>query len=79
MNAKEKKILQENPCKPDCPRRRGGCAIDCPEWAAFVADRQQIYAARKAKAETCCNTYAHNRDNLRRQRDKQHHSRNKRR
>lgn len=59
MNAKEKKILRENPCTPDCPKRGAGCAIGCPERAAFVAGRQEVYAARAKTAETPRTTYGH--------------------
>lgn len=48
----------DSPCydkktKTDCPRRCGGCAVNCPEWAAYVAERNELY---KQRARDC----AHN-------------------
>ena len=40
----------------DCPRRHSGCAIDCPDWAAYCAERDKGYEKRAdeilAKAAT---------------------------
>lgn len=33
----------------DCPKRHSGCAINCPEWAAYCAERDKEY---KKRAET---------------------------
>lgn len=38
----------------DCPRRHSGCAIDCPDWAAYVAERDKKYDQR---AENVQNTF----------------------
>lgn len=73
MNAKDKKILRENPCTPDCPDRRGGCAIGCQRRAEFVAGRQQIYAERKAISERCCKTAGRRECDRKRARYKQRH------
>lgn len=59
MNAKEKKILRDNPCTPDCDRRGAGCAIGCKERAEFVARRQEVYAARAKTSETPRTTTGH--------------------
>lgn len=40
--------------KTDCPRRHGGCAIDCPEWAEYVKKRDE--ANRKRYAESNANS-----------------------
>lgn len=73
MNAKEKQILRDNPCTPDCPRRRAGCAIDCPERAAFVEGRQQIYAERAKNAQRGFKTAGHTASDRKRAKDKQRH------
>lgn len=57
--AKEKKILRDNPCTPDCPKRCAGCAIGCPERAEFVARRQEVYAARQKNAQQPRSTNGH--------------------
>ena len=44
-------MLRRNPCTPDCPRRKGGCAVGCPERAAFVAERQVEYESRAKRAQ----------------------------
>lgn len=41
----------KNPCfnqdtKTDCPRRKEGCSVDCPEWAKYVAERDISYKER---------------------------------
>lgn len=33
--------------KTDCPRRCAGCAVDCPDWAKYVAERDAEYQKRK--------------------------------
>lgn len=40
-----------NPCyneqtKTDCPRRHAGCAVDCPEWARYFAEKEERYKQR---------------------------------
>jgi hypothetical protein len=53
----------KNPCydattKTDCPRRKAACAVTCPEWAAYLKERDKVYTARKednAIAETIIN------------------------
>lgn len=37
-----------NPCYDkvtgtDCPQRRSGCAVECPKWAQYVAERNAGY------------------------------------
>lgn len=44
----------QSPCydkklKKDCPRRCAGCADNCPEWAAYVAERDELYKKRKVE------------------------------
>lgn len=34
----------------DCPRRHSGCAVDCPDWAAYCVERDKDYERR---AEVC--------------------------
>lgn len=29
--------------KIDCPRRCAGCSVECPEWAAYVNERNDTY------------------------------------
>lgn len=46
----------KNPCfneetRTDCPKRKGGCAVDCPEWAAYVKERDAEYKRRQEQAE----------------------------
>lgn len=41
----------DNPCydsetKTDCPRRCGGCQVDCPEWKEYEAKRAELYRQR---------------------------------
>lgn len=41
----------ENPCydtktKTDCPRRCGGCQLNCPEWKAYEVKRAELYRKR---------------------------------
>lgn len=38
-----------NPCAKDCPRRAAGCAVTCPEWAAYQEERDAGYAERARK------------------------------
>lgn len=39
----------------DCPRRHSGCAVDCPDWATYSAERDKEYDKR---AEVCKNNFA---------------------
>lgn len=46
----------KNPCydpatKTGCPARRPGCAVDCPDWAEYVDERDKVYNARRASSE----------------------------
>ena len=41
----------DNPCydkttKTDCPKRHPGCGADCPDWAAYVVERDAEYIRR---------------------------------
>ena len=47
----------------DCPKRHAGCAIDCPDWAAYCSERDKEYEER---AEISKNNFALGRaiDNL---------------
>jgi hypothetical protein len=33
------------PCK-DCPERKGGCAVTCPKWREYIAERDKQYEKR---------------------------------
>lgn len=35
----------------DCPRRKKGCAVDCPEWDAYMKARDEFYERRLAESE----------------------------
>lgn len=39
----------KNPCKQDCPRRKGGCAAECPEWIEYETEKFRRYAERQAR------------------------------
>ena len=45
----------KSPCwsreQPNCPRRAMGCAINCPEWQEYTAQREVEYAKRKKERE----------------------------
>lgn len=46
----------KSPCynpdtQTDCPRRSVGCAVNCPEWAKYVQERDAEYARRKAETD----------------------------
>ena len=46
----------KNPCfneetRTDCPKRRAGCAVDCPEWAAYEKERNAEYERRRIQFE----------------------------
>lgn len=34
------------PCGKSCPRRGAGCHASCPEWAAYVVERDKDYDNR---------------------------------
>lgn len=36
----------QHPCGKGCPRRCVGCAVHCPEWAAYVKEREAWRAER---------------------------------
>ena len=45
----------ESPCydnktKTDCPRRCAGCASNCPDWAAYVEERDRRYKKHLVEA-----------------------------
>ena len=45
----------KNPCfnketRTDCPKRCAGCAVNCPEWAAYVKERDAEYERRKIES-----------------------------
>ena len=33
-------------CCYKCPRRKAHCAVDCPDWAERIAQRERQYAQR---------------------------------
>lgn len=46
----------KNPCfneetRTDCPKRCAGCAVNCPEWAAYVKERDAEYERRKIESD----------------------------
>lgn len=46
----------KNPCynevtKTGCPKRAAGCAINCPEWAKHVEEREARYREKKATGD----------------------------
>lgn len=46
----------KNPCfneetRTDCPKRCAGCAVSCPDWAAYVKERDAEYERRKEQAD----------------------------
>lgn len=46
----------KHPCfneetRTDCSRRHAGCAVDCPDWAAYVKERDAEYERRKIQFE----------------------------
>lgn len=48
--------MPKNPCydsvtHTDCPRRKVGCAIDCPDWAKHIAERDEMYKKRAEYVE----------------------------
>ena len=52
----------KNPCfneetRTDCPKRHAGCAVDCPDWAAYVKERDEEYARRKNLSAVNCAMY----------------------
>lgn len=38
--------MMEQPCKPDCPERRGGCAVACSKWQEYEKARNAGYEER---------------------------------
>lgn len=58
----------DSPCydkktKTDCPRRCKGCAVNCPEWAAYVRERNKVYEQRAkimyVNTSSLTNAHAH--------------------
>ena len=43
--------------RTDCPKRCAGCAVNCPEWAAYVKERDKEYEHRKVQADVACAIY----------------------
>lgn len=41
----------KQPCDRNCPRRCPGCAVSCPDWAAYLREREEEYKRRLAEAE----------------------------
>lgn len=39
-------MMQEQPCKADCPDRRGGCAVICLKWQEYEKVRNANYEER---------------------------------
>jgi hypothetical protein len=37
--------------RTDCPRRHCGCAVDCPDWAAYQKEREESYKKRARELE----------------------------
>jgi hypothetical protein len=35
--------MVKSPCPKDCPRRHAFCGAECPEWAAYEAERNKGY------------------------------------
>ena len=47
--------------RTDCPRRAAWCQLTCPEWAAYIAQRDKAYEARRKKSDAesgMCDHYA---------------------
>ena len=40
------------PFRKDCPRRAGGCAASCPDWAAYEQDRMRRYEDSRRDRES---------------------------
>lgn len=45
----------QNPCydkptKTDCPERKPGCGANCPKWAKYVEERNQLYKERNLES-----------------------------
>lgn len=36
----------KQPCERNCPNRCQGCAVSCPDWAAYVRERDEEYKRR---------------------------------
>ena len=36
-------VAAKNPCRKDCPERKGGCAVNCERWKSFEAWKQEQY------------------------------------
>lgn len=53
----------KNPCfnretRTDCPKRKAGCAVDCPDWAKYVKERDEEYERRKILSEVNCTIFS---------------------
>lgn len=36
----------KQPCHRDCPKRKPGCGATCPDWAAYIKERDEEYQRR---------------------------------
>lgn len=45
----------KSPCAKDCPKRHAFCGSECPEWAAYVKQRD----ARYDEIQKAHDTYAY--------------------
>lgn len=45
----------KHPCKKDCPKRKGGCRITCPDWKEYEIEHEaymeQVEADWKRKQD----------------------------
>lgn len=44
----------KQPCPKDCPRRAAGCGITCPDWQAYVNERNAGYEAKQHNHDYAC-------------------------
>lgn len=45
-----------HPCTKDCPDRFPGCGASCEKWAAYIKQREEVYAMRKKQVDNNYNT-----------------------
>lgn len=38
--------MRKQPCHRDCPKRKPGCGATCPDWAAYIKERDEEYQRR---------------------------------
>lgn len=46
----------DNPCydrlnKKDCPRRKAGCAVGCPDWDEYLKAREEYRRKQREEAD----------------------------